>query len=83
MKRYTTAEVIATHINWDIVDVKENSYQNTRTNASVYSIGKYYYCAIRKGKKPPKHTDNASRFVWQSVKSSFADSIGYEIYLSE
>lgn len=49
-RRITAAEVIATHIGYDLAEMSEYRYQPTRyPNPAVYAIGDTYYCAPAAG----------------------------------
>lgn len=41
----TQAEAVATHLGWDVADVKEYVYQPSRNARQVYAIGERYYTA--------------------------------------
>ena len=50
-KRRTAAEIIATHIGYDMAEMSEYRYQPTRySSPAIYAIGDTYYCAPSNGK---------------------------------
>jgi len=79
MKRYTAAEVIAIEFCSDISDIKDGRYQPGQSDKPIYVVGNDYYCATRQGQKPAK-LRGSDRFEWMKYKSSFADSIGWQIW---
>ena len=61
-KRRTAAEIIATHICYDMAEMSDYRYQPTRyASPAVYAIGDYYYCAPTGGKSGPKP------WKWQQI----------------
>jgi len=78
MKRYTAPSVLAQEFCMDISDMQHYRYHYGRTNRPIYAIGDTYFCAVKKGQKPAKHQD--IKFDWIEYKSSFADSIGWQIW---
>ena len=52
--RRTAAEIIATHLGWDIADVRDDRYQSTRyANPAIYNMGGDYFAAPSSN-APPK-----------------------------
>lgn len=50
-RRITAAEVIATHIGYDLAEMSEYRYQPTRyANPAIYAVGDTYYSAPINGK---------------------------------
>lgn len=82
MKRYTASHVLAQDFSMDFSDLQEYRYHYGRTDRPVFAIGEKYYCAVKKGQKPAKFYSDDYRFEWEEKKSSFADSIGWIIYVS-
>jgi len=81
MKRYTSASVIAMELCWDISELNECRYQAGRSDKPIYSIGDKYYCASPLAKKPAKHW--TIEFEWERYNSKFAESIGWQIWVSD
>lgn len=73
------AEVIGFHLGWDINDVRECSYQDTRfRKPKVYTIGNDYVCAPLIGTKPAVDKQFPDRWVWEKVGTYY----GREVYWS-
>ena len=50
-KRRTAAEIIATHIGYDMAEMSEYRYQPAcYASPAIYAIGDTYYCAPTNGK---------------------------------
>ena len=58
----TTA--LATHLGWDVADVRDCRYQQGHTRGLVFSVGEYYYTVCKVGKKPAKFD-----LEWEAVDS--------------
>lgn len=78
--RYTAATVLAMEFCADRRDIQEARYQYGRTTRPVYVLNEVYWCAIPVGLKPPTH--HTLSFSWYAYVSSFAESIGWQIYRS-
>ena len=51
--RRTAAEIIATHLMWDIADVRDERYQPTRyASPAIYNMGGYYFSAPSDNRAP-------------------------------
>ena len=53
MTRMFSDIAVATHIGWDVADVRDMRYQPGHQSTAVFSIHDGYYCAPANG-KPPK-----------------------------
>ncbi len=54
-KRRTAAEIIATHLGYDLAEMSDYRYQPTSYHSpALYTIGDYYFCAPRKGQRCSK-----------------------------
>lgn len=71
-RRITAAEVVATHVGWDMAEMSEVRYQPTRYRIAVYTIGEDYYCAPSAGKPP-------GDFNWQPV----GETLGRMVYCAK
>lgn len=82
-KRYTSPEIIATHLCCDYNDVKSAIYQPSLFNiVSVYTLGDDYYCCPTFGKLPPRKDKNGfpGFFVWLPVFTH--KQTGRTVYMS-
>jgi hypothetical protein len=51
--RRTAAEIIATHLMWDIADVRDERYQPTRyASPAIYNMGGDYFSAPSDNRAP-------------------------------
>ena len=78
-KRRTAAEIIATHLCWDMREVSDCRYQPTRyATPAVYSIGNHYYCS------PSKITTRMpmGKTVWDFVGAYYGRSV-FRVHMSE
>lgn len=56
-KRRTAAEIIATHLGWDMAEMSEYRYQPTRlTIPAIYALDNTYYAAPSNN-RPPKNME--------------------------
>ena len=66
VKKFNSAEAVASHLGLEISEVKNMQYHHGHTSSPVFVIGDCYYCASKKGKDP------ATRYVendgWDWVK---------------
>ena len=79
MKRYTAPHVLAQEFCMNFSDIQEYRYHYGHTDRPIYAIGQEYYCAVKIGQKPAKH--RSMDFDWKEYNSSFAKSIGWQIYV--
>jgi len=79
-KRRNANTVLAMQFGWDIGDLREQRYQDTRTNGAVYTIGDNYYCCVPLGKQPYQDRTSLVQWSWQPVESAFAKGEGFQIW---
>lgn len=75
-RRYTVAEIIATHLGWDIAEVRDCRYQPGVYRCDVFSIGDYYYAAPRATSKLP------ADWNWHEVGTEFDRKI-YRAHMND
>ncbi|KUP30285.1 hypothetical protein JR311_19665 (plasmid) [Bacillus velezensis] len=79
MKRYTGKTMLAMVFGWDNSDMAECQYKSGRTDRPVFVINEDYYCAVKIGQKPAKNYEGIE-WDWEKVKSSFAESNGWQVW---
>lgn len=82
MKRYQAKTILAMEFGWDSSDLDDYRYHYGRTSKPVFAIGNEYFCAVKIDQKPAKHYDN-EEWEWEKYKSSFAESNGWQIWVSK
>lgn len=82
MKRYTGKTLLATAFGWDNADMEECRYQAGRSDRPVFTINEDYYCAVKIGQKPARSL-NGIQWEWRKETSSFAESVGWQIWVSK
>jgi hypothetical protein len=65
-----------------IADLEDYRYHYGRTNKPVFAIGNEYYCAVKNGQQPAKHRDEI-KWEWEKYFSSYAESIGWQIWVAK
>lgn len=81
MEIKSAKSALATHLGWDIADMKECEYKHGCYSKSVYVIGNDYYCATKNTSKLPKpHSHSHQEFDWKEVVDSFVNDFGWHIF---
>ena len=76
-KPLRTDVAVATHLGWDVADVREHRYQQHRTPCAVYTVGDDYLTATT-GKPPKSNAD----YQWEKVDSWITEVYGNVIWRS-
>lgn len=71
-------EALATHLGWDVSDVKDCRYQQHSYSFPIYVIGEDYMTTCKVGKKPGKFDGRK----WHKVESWITEKYGYEVYIA-
>ncbi len=75
---------LATHLGWDISDLKDYEYQSGRFTKTVFSLRDSYYCATKDVNKLPEPTrKNHVGFQWIEIEDRFVNSYGWKIFNSK
>lgn len=76
----TAIEALASHLNYDISELKEYRYQPSRSTKPIYSIGDDYLTCIKGKQKPAQSTErNADEWFWEEIKNDFVNKYGFKI----
>lgn len=73
-----SATALATHLGWDVEDVKDTRYQPTRYKAAIFVIGDEYMTVCKVGKKPVKF-----ELEWHPVESWITEKYNYLVFVTK
>ena len=74
-KPLRTDMAIASHLGWDVAEIREHRYQQHHTPCPVYTVGGEYLTATS-GKTPKNNED----YQWQRVDSWVTEVYGNVIW---
>ncbi len=70
-----STNALATHLGWDVADLRDYRYQQTRTRGPVFTIGDSYMTVCKVGKKPCKFD-----LEWKPVNSWITEAYGWLVF---